>query len=354
MSVDVHLAQAVGFGTDTPAASVVEQCHTMSRQREQRVVGSHRAERPEKGRRPSDRSTVTSAKSSADLRIEQPATIELSVFTDSTTSLRPAQPGKRKAVKAVKNTARTRLSGLRGLPSLPVIVGVAALAVSAGGAVVSADQQQLVNNSGPRVAVPNALTGSIGSGSYDALGRVPTLSRDSDRDALQDSTGTQLVEEAARQAEQRDAKLGELAAQAEIEAKEIALNAWVLPLDGYRLTATYGEYGLWATYHTGLDFAAPTGTPLKAMANGVVTFVGYDGAYGNKTVITLEDGTELWYCHQTSQDVSEGDNVTGGQVIGSVGSTGNTTGPHLHLEVRPGGGDPVDPFAAMVVNGLNP
>ena len=80
--------------------------------------------------------------------------------------------------------------------------------------------------------------------------------------------------------------------------------------------------------------------------------MGYDGAYGNKTVVTLEDGTEIWYAHQTSQYVSIGETVAAGEVIGTVGSTGNVTGSHLHVEVRPGGGDPVDPYAAMVVNGV--
>ena len=83
-----------------------------------------------------------------------------------------------------------------------------------------------------------------------------------------------------------------------------------------------------------------------------MTEVGYDGAYGNKTVIRLEDGTELWYCHQSSQSVSVGDHVSAGDVIGAVGSTGNTTGPHLHLEVRPGGGDPIDPEIALADWGI--
>ena len=56
--------------------------------------------------------------------------------------------------------------------------------------------------------------------------------------------------------------------------------------------------------HTGLDFAAPSGTPIYAVANGTVTETGYDGAYGNKTVITLDDGTEIWFCHQTSYTVT--------------------------------------------------
>ena len=88
------------------------------------------------------------------------------------------------------------------------------------------------------------------------------------------------------------------------------------------------------------------------MTNGVVTEASYDGAYGNKTVVTLEDGTEIWYCHQTSFGVSVGDTVRPGEIIGTVGATGHVTGSHLHVEVRPGGGDPVDPYAAMQQHGL--
>ena len=84
----------------------------------------------------------------------------------------------------------------------------------------------------------------------------------------------------------------------------------------------------------------------------MVISAGYDGSYGNKTVVTLEDGTELWYCHQTSFVVSVGDTVRAGEVIGYVGSTGHVTGSHLHVEVHPGGGDPVDPYAAMQQHGL--
>ncbi|MEO7351607.1 MAG: M23 family metallopeptidase, partial [Marmoricola sp.] len=91
-----------------------------------------------------------------------------------------------------------------------------------------------------------------------------------------------------------------------------------------------------------------------AVANGVITKTGSAGAYGNQTIETLTDGTEIWYCHQTTIGVSPGDTVNGGQQIGTVGSTGNTTGPHLHLEVRPGGGDPVDPDGALRYHGVTP
>jgi murein DD-endopeptidase MepM/ murein hydrolase activator NlpD len=167
----------------------------------------------------------------------------------------------------------------------------------------------------------------------------------------------QALAAAEVQATRRDAAIAEVEDDAEAYAAALVARAWTLPLasGSYRLTASFGMSGsLWSSDHTGLDFAAPSGTPLVAVASGVVTETGYAGAYGNQTILTLEDGTEVWYCHQTSIAVSPGQQVASGQVIGSVGSTGNTTGPHLHLEVRPGGGDPVDPYSSLVAQGLNP
>jgi murein DD-endopeptidase MepM/ murein hydrolase activator NlpD len=261
-----------------------------------------------------------------------------------------APPGKRKAVKH----SGSRGSLFRGLPSAPILLGVAALAVSAGGA-ISAASPGLVGHTQPRLSQASALTGSSEVGNVNALStRSQRISRDSRRDALADTADADLVAEAEQQAEQRNAALADLAQQAEKQAAKIELNQWQLPVSGYHLTARFGDYGLWSTFHTGLDFAAPTGTPIHAVANGVVTSVGYDGSYGNKTVVTLDDGTELWYCHQSTIGVSVGDKVIQSEQIGTLGSTGNTTGPHVHIEVRPGGGDPVDPFAALVQHGVTP
>lgn len=92
---------------------------------------------------------------------------------------------------------------------------------------------------------------------------------------------------------------------------------------------------MWSSgYHTGLDFAAPTGTPIKAIHSGTVKSAGWSGAYGYRTVLELDDGTELWFCHQSSIGVSVGQKVSTGESIGRVGATGNVTGPHLHLEVH--------------------
>lgn len=194
------------------------------------------------------------------------------------------------------------------------------------------------------------------AGSTAASGAVQA-GRDSSRQALEDTVKVGLKEPRSAQAKVENAELAELAANAEQAVQEILENAWQLPLAPgvYRLTARFGECSaLWAYCHTGLDLAAPEGTPVLSVANGVVTAAGWAGAYGNRTVVTLEDGTEIWYCHQSAIDVQIGDRVVGGQPIGFVGATGNVTGPHLHLEVRPGGGDAVDPYQALTVHGLQP
>ncbi|MEU9474144.1 M23 family metallopeptidase [Streptomyces sp. NPDC048191] len=172
--------------------------------------------------------------------------------------------------------------------------------------------------------------------------------------------------DAAAQAE-KDAAAKAAAAQqkAEADAKKAAeakrlaelAKQYQLPVVSYTITGTFGQPGaMWSSgYHTGLDFAAPTGTLIKAVHSGTVTQAGWAGAYGYRTVITLDDGTELWFCHQSSISVSVGQKVSTGEVIGRVGATGNVTGPHLHLEVHPNGqATAVDPAPWLRSKGLNP
>jgi len=183
------------------------------------------------------------------------------------------------------------------------------------------------------------------------------ISRDSSRQALGDSSGGEATTPSSGQAVEKNAQIAKLASTVQKAVNKILKNAWQLPIPKgvYHLTARFGECsGLWSHCHTGLDFAAPEGTPIHAVANGVITETGWAGAYGNRTEMRLHDGTVLWYCHQSAIQVHPGDVVAGGQVIGLVGATGNTTGPHLHLEVRPGGGDPVDPYEALKVRGVTP
>jgi Peptidase family M23/Putative peptidoglycan binding domain len=101
-------------------------------------------------------------------------------------------------------------------------------------------------------------------------------------------------------------------------------------------------------WHTGLDFPAPKGTPIHAGGVGVVSFAGLNtGGYGNLVVVRHRLGFESWYAHMSVIGVSAGQPVVGGQTIGNVGSTGRSTGPHLHFEVRHFG-TPVDPMPYLL------
>jgi murein DD-endopeptidase MepM/ murein hydrolase activator NlpD len=330
-------------------------------------MGNHRADRRGPGRRPSDLPTPIApadtggGKRRAEKPVKPARRQNTSAAPETTAPVVKAAARVAAApAKAVRAGARAtgRRTASRGplfrvLPSPPILLGVAALAISAGGALTAANGG-LGADDAPRFSQASALSGASDVSRVSTLDRA-TISRDSRRDALADTADAQLVAKAEDQLEQRNAALAKFAQQAEQQAAKLRLNQWVLPVSGYHLTAGFGEYsGLWSHFHTGLDFAAPSGTEIHAVANGVVTSVGYDGAYGNKTVITLDDGTELWFCHQTSYIVSVGQEVHAGDLIGYVGSTGNVTGPHLHLEVRPGAGDPVDPYEALVVHGLQP
>jgi len=127
---------------------------------------------------------------------------------------------------------------------------------------------------------------------------------------------------------------------------------WVLPVGGYHLTGRFGaSSGMWSSTHTGLDFAAAEGAEIRSVGPGVVTQTASDGAFGNKTVVRLDDGTVLWYCHQSEFAAEKGQRLAPGDLIGYVGSTGNVTGPHLHLEVH-SGHKPVDPEAWLVEHEL--
>lgn len=241
---------------------------------------------------------------------------------------------------------------------LPSLLGTGVLVLAAVGAI------GLPEGLGSPAAAAGTASASTGTGvaaqaglvtSIDLDRRERALSRDSQREAVSDAADAKLQAATEKAARKRDSALDQIEASAEKEAVRLAAKQWQLPVAAgqYRLTSRFGECsGLWSNCHTGLDFAAPSGTPIRASAAGTVTETGYAGAYGQRTIVRLGDGTQMWYCHQTTMLVSPGDTVAAGQVIGSVGSTGNVTGPHLHFEVRAGKDKPVDPAAALAAHGL--
>jgi murein DD-endopeptidase MepM/ murein hydrolase activator NlpD len=111
--------------------------------------------------------------------------------------------------------------------------------------------------------------------------------------------------------------------------------SWVKPVDKYVKGSTFGLGGnMWSSKHSGQDLVVPTGTSVKAVHTGTVVDAGWGGAYGNNVVIKHADRTYTQYAHLSKLNVHVGQAVTTGQEIGKSGSTGNSTGPHLHFETR--------------------
>lgn len=226
----------------------------------------------------------------------------------------------------------------------------ATFAVLAGGWLATAP-----SGHAPRIPVASRPVGSSAVGWSGLADRSWGPSRDSERQALADAARAVVPSGVTQGGRQAAGDLAKLAHSAQIQANRLARIRYVLPVDHFVLTARFGMTGtLWSSFHTGLDFACPSGTPIHAVATGTIISTGWAGPYGNLTQERLPDGTVLYYAHQSRIEVHPGQPVRVGQVIGLVGQTGNATGPHVHLEVRPGGGDPVDPYAWLVFHGLHP
>jgi murein DD-endopeptidase MepM/ murein hydrolase activator NlpD len=118
---------------------------------------------------------------------------------------------------------------------------------------------------------------------------------------------------------------------------------FIWPMNG-TFTSPFGMR--WGRLHAGIDIAAPIGTPIRAADTGTVQIASWYGGYGNYTCIGHGGGISTCYGHQSSIGVSVGQTVSQGQIIGACGSTGHSTGPHLHFEIRING-DPVDPMGYL-------
>ena len=142
---------------------------------------------------------------------------------------------------------------------------------------------------------------------------------------------------------QVEGKVSKLVAEGQAQKEEEEKNKYpnvngvllaVTPVSG-TITSRFGVVSsIRSGAHTGTDIAAPTGTPIKAVASGTVAFAEKSGPYGNLIKITHENGVETWYGHCSKLYATVGQKVEAGDIIAAVGSTGNSTGPHLHLEIR--------------------
>ncbi|WP_030199760.1 M23 family metallopeptidase [Streptomyces sp. NRRL S-87] len=136
--------------------------------------------------------------------------------------------------------------------------------------------------------------------------------------------------------------------------------AWVRPVAGYTLSASFAQAGsMWSHKHSGQDFAVPVGTAVKAAHAGTVVKAGPNGggdgpAYGNAIVIKHANGTYSQYAHLSRIQVTVGQKVATGQQIALSGNTGNSSGPHLHFEIRttPNYGSAVNPVSFLRAAGV--
>ncbi|MFJ4779969.1 transglycosylase family protein [Streptomyces sp. NPDC088762] len=145
------------------------------------------------------------------------------------------------------------------------------------------------------------------------------------------------------------------AAQSASAKEEPAAGGFSAPVDAALGTAYRVSGSSWSSgYHTGVDFPVATGTSVKAVGPGSVVSAGWAGAYGYQVVIRHTDGRYSQYAHLSALAVKAGQQVSGGQRIGRSGSTGNTTGPHLHFEIRtgPGYGSDIDPLKYLRSHGV--
>ncbi|WP_346428814.1 peptidoglycan DD-metalloendopeptidase family protein [Streptomyces sp. Z26] len=173
------------------------------------------------------------------------------------------------------------------------------------------------------------------------------LSADADDFADRASRTQERIDLKKRKEEERERKAAEAA------RKEALRPKFAAPVEGTGISAQYGQAGVnWMSLHSGIDFPASYGTAVKAATDGTVS-TQWGGSYGNMAIVTAEDGTETWYCHLSSTKIRSG-SVKAGDVIAYSGNSGNSTGPHLHFEVRPGGGSAVDPLPWFRSHGIEP
>jgi murein DD-endopeptidase MepM/ murein hydrolase activator NlpD len=129
---------------------------------------------------------------------------------------------------------------------------------------------------------------------------------------------------------------------ADVAKREALAHSWRLPVTNPVLTSGFGYR--WGQLHAGEDFAVSVGTPLPSMSTGTVIFGGAESGFGNLVKIRYWDGTISYYGHMSVISVNVGESERPGQIVGQSGNTGHSTGPHLHLEIHPNGGQAVDPL----------
>lgn len=263
-------------------------------------------------------------------------TLAASIGLAASSSEAAADPGVRTETAADPGVRVGALGATSGLsPDFsPALAGAAGAGQSAAAPLA---RSAVVAN-----AVAGTLNGGFSQGSPAAARQLPqAASRAAQTTAVGNiRTGLAAARVSAAQAATRAAA-----------ASAARAKTWAAPMSSRKVNSGFGSR--WGRLHAGLDIDCETGAPVRAMSGGTVTFAGVQGGYGNKVEVTFWDGTLAYFGHLSSIDVSEGDKVTRGDLLGKCGSTGRSTGPHLHLEIRPRGAkDPVDPAPWLRDHGM--
>ncbi|NWF29163.1 M23 family metallopeptidase [Streptomyces sp. PKU-EA00015] len=257
--------------------------------------------------------------------------------------------------------AFTRATGKHRAPSRLTrrsrnIAGVATLATtgvigSLASPALAADAEPSVEDTGLTQIV------SMGSIADEIADQAAAQKQEAAEAAAKARAKAKAEAEAKRKAEARAKEAREAKERAAREAERRRLNSFRLPVAGSFVTTGYQAGGsLWSSgSHSGVDFRAASGTSVVAVGAGTVVEAGWGGAYGNNIVLRMNDGTYTQYGHLSSINVSVGQRVMPGQQIGLSGSTGNSTGPHLHFEARtsPEYGSDMNPVAYLRARGVS-
>ncbi|MFC9593466.1 M23 family metallopeptidase [Streptomyces sp. NPDC056944] len=233
------------------------------------------------------------------------------------------------------------------------IAGAATLATT--GVIGSLASPALAADTDNRSPEDTGLTQVITEDSL--VDRINAQAAAQEQEAVEAIAKAKAKAEAKRKAEARAKEIRVERERAAREAERRRLASFQLPVAGSYVSTGYKTGGsLWSSgSHSGVDFHAAYGTQVVSVGSGTVVEAGWGGAYGNNIVIRMNDGTYTQYGHLSSIGVYVGQSVEPGQQIGVSGSSGNSTGPHLHFEARtsPDYGSDINPVAYLRARGVN-
>ncbi|MEV7569687.1 M23 family metallopeptidase [Streptomyces tanashiensis] len=233
------------------------------------------------------------------------------------------------------------------------IAGVATLATT--GVIGTLASPALAADTDNRSLEDTGLTQVIAEDSL--VDKINAQAAAQEQEAVEAIAKAKAKAEAKRKAEARAKEIRLERERAAREAERRRLASFQLPVAGSYVSTGYKTGGsLWSSgSHSGVDFHAAYGSRVVSVGSGTVVEAGWGGAYGNNIVIRMNDGTYTQYGHLSSIGVYVGQTVEPGQQIGVSGSSGNSTGPHLHFEARtsPEYGSDINPVAYLRARGVN-